>query len=176
VAAGYTCGDGGSGVASCTGTVANGANINTSSAGAKAFVVNATDHAGNSSSASVSYTVNYNFSGFLAPVNNAPTVNTGKAGRTYPVKWQLRDAAGQFISALSAVTSVTYQSTSCAAFTNIPSDALEADTAGSSGLRYDSAANQYHYNWKTSVAPGCYTLFLKLDSGQVFPAYFNLSK
>jgi hypothetical protein len=71
--------------------VTNGANINTSSSGSKMFTVNANDNVGNASSQSVTYAANYKFSEFLAPVQNPPTVNTGNAGRTYPVKFQLTD-------------------------------------------------------------------------------------
>ena len=55
----YSCLDAGAGVApaSCTGTVANGAAINTSAVGSKSFTVNATDRLGNMASKTISYTV-----------------------------------------------------------------------------------------------------------------------
>jgi hypothetical protein len=57
--ASYTCADeaGGSGLATCTGTVASGAALSTSTAGPHTFTVNATDIAGNPSSATRTYTV-----------------------------------------------------------------------------------------------------------------------
>jgi 6-phosphogluconolactonase len=68
VKAAYTCTDAGSGsgIASCTGTVPNGANIDTAPSGtstAKTFAVNATDVAGNPASKAVSYTVSCHYVG-----------------------------------------------------------------------------------------------------------------
>jgi hypothetical protein len=57
VAAEYACVEGGAGTASCTGNVPNGTSIDTSSIGTNTFVVNAADSAGNSSTATVTYTV-----------------------------------------------------------------------------------------------------------------------
>ena len=57
VAAAYTCTDVTSGVASCVGTVAVGANIATSTLGSQSFSVTATDKAGNTVTKTVSYSV-----------------------------------------------------------------------------------------------------------------------
>ncbi len=57
VAVRYSCADGLSGVDTCAGPVASGSNIDTASAGPKAFLVNAMDKTGNPASLSVSYSV-----------------------------------------------------------------------------------------------------------------------
>ena len=114
----------------------------------------------------------YTFSGFFSPIANPPTVNTGHAGRTYPVKWQLTNSSGAQVTTLSAVVSITYESVSCSTFAGNPTDALPAGSTGGSSLRYDG---QYIFNWATPSQAGCYDLFLTLNSGQVFTAHFNLS-
>lgn len=118
----------------------------------------------------------YIFSGFQPPVNTAPVVNIGKAGRTYPVKWQLKDQDGNFVSALTAVKSVSLASVLCGIFGAAPADAIEIETTGETMLRYDTETNQFIYNWKTPRDPLCYMLFFTLDTNQVLTAKFNLTK
>ena len=115
------------------------------------------------------------FGGFVEPVNNAPFVNTGNAGKSYPVKWSLKNMAGQNVSDLGAVKSITYKAVGCDAFAGGPTDELvDAVVAGGSGLRYDAGANRYIYNWASPPIPGCYSLILTLSSMQSFEAHFRL--
>ena len=66
--AAYTCSDGGSGVATCSGPVQSGGALDTATVGTHTFTVTATDAVGNTASASVSYVV------------NAPPVTGGTGG------------------------------------------------------------------------------------------------
>jgi hypothetical protein len=56
---------------------------------------------------------NHSFGGFRQPVDNPPTTNTGRAGRTYPVKFQIRDHTGALVTSLAAVSSITSKAVSC---------------------------------------------------------------
>jgi hypothetical protein len=134
----------------------------------------ATDIAGNAAATVTASSVPpIAFTGFFAPVDNRPKVNEGKAGKTYPIKFQLRDQNGAVISALSSVTSTKFKSVSCGTFTG-SSDPLETTTTGTSGLRYDSASETFTYTWKTPTAKGCYRFELTLADGSVHRADFNL--
>ena len=141
VNADYECTDeaGGSGLASCVGTVANGTAIDTSTVGSKTIIVTATDNAGNSTSITNEYQVVNDFAGtggFPGPVNNPPVVNTAKAGQIVPVQWQLPDGQGGFFCDLSLVTGLFLQQVNCGEFMFSPTDPVE--TAGNRGLRCDN--------------------------------------
>lgn len=77
IVAAYACADaGGSGVAGCAGSVGSGSAIDTSTLGPKSFTVDATDNAGNRSSALVHYTV-------VDPAGPTVTLNTPADGAFY---------------------------------------------------------------------------------------------
>ena len=101
VAAAYTCSDspGGSGVLSCSGNVASGAAIDTSTVGTHSFAVTAEKAGHVTTTASRSYTVLYNFSGFFPPVGAFPSVNRVKAGERLPLKFSLHGNRGSDIFA-----------------------------------------------------------------------------
>ena len=115
----------------------------------------------------------YTFIGFQSPVNNPPQVNTGKGGKTYPVKFQVKDSTSAYVTSLSVVKSITATATNCDP-TDTP-DALEVTATGGTALRYDATANQFVFNWQTPKRPGCYTLTFTLDNDDVHSADFKLS-
>lgn len=116
----------------------------------------------------------YTFSGFLPPINLPPTINTGKPGRTFPIKWTLADLQGAAVSDLTAVKSITYKETDCANPSTDPSGASPALPTGGSQLRFEISAQQYVFDWKGPSTAGCYALFLTLDTEQILSANFML--
>lgn len=176
VLADYACEDepGGLGLASCVGTVPNGSPIDTASVGDKTFTVDAADNAGNTNSASVSYTVIYSFDGFFAPVDNLPTFNVAKAGQTIALKWRITDANGSPVMNLASAT-VTAASLACDLGTT--TDQLEEYASGASGLQ-NLGDGYYQFNWKTpkSYANSCKTLKLNLGEGVTHEALFKFTK
>lgn len=119
----------------------------------------------------------FTFFGFFAPVDLPPTLNTVKAGATVPVKWSLRTASGDRVTALTSFQALTSRSIACG--TGGPTDAIEETvlTAGGTTLRYDTALDQFIFNWKTvkGWAGGCRQLILELSDGQKQYANFRLN-
>ena len=147
----YSCTDGGTGVATCAGAVANGAAISNAVVGRQSFTVNARDDAGNSASQSASYTVSYN----VCPLYDSSKAK--KSGSTYPIQIQLCDATGHNASSSGIIVhavSVTMLSTSAPGV---------LDDAGNSNpdfdFRYDSSLGGYIFNLKTTgYSTGTYNL------------------
>ena len=120
--------------------------------------------------------VAFGFGGFYAPVDPDTTgtvINSGKAGRTYPLKFQLKDSTGNFISNLNAVRSIKY-ATSTACTAGGSTNPIDYDTTSNSGLTYDTGNNQFHYNWKTPSTAGCYTLKVNLLDGTTKLSLYSL--
>ncbi|HEX2992636.1 MAG TPA: PxKF domain-containing protein [Anaerolineales bacterium] len=137
----------------------------------------ALDNAGNPGNiATVSYSVTFQFTGFLAPVDNPPILNVARAGQVIPLKWRLTDASGNPILGL---TDVTLSATSLACDAGTSGDALEEYAASASGLQ-SLGDGYYQWNWKTptSYANSCKTLGLDLGegSGSQHTALFKFKK
>lgn len=98
VNANYACTDGGSGVATCTGSVASGSPISTASVGSKTFAVNASDNVGNVAPLQlVSYSVTYALCLLYDPTRSV------QGGSTIPLKLQLCDANNTDVSSSSVL-------------------------------------------------------------------------
>ena len=137
-------------------------------------------HAG-SSSPSVTLTVLafYNFTGFLSPLATAGTLasssfsGTANNGSAVPLKWQLRDSSGNFLTSPSTtllVKAVAYTGGACSGQATGQALVLYNPTNGATGgstFRYDTANSQFVFNWDTSSAfgPGCYEVALTLSDG-----------
>ncbi|TAM50104.1 MAG: hypothetical protein EPN53_07685 [Acidobacteria bacterium] len=137
-----------------------------------------------SSSSTVVEGVTYIFIGFLTPLTTAGTLSSptfsGSAnlGNAIPIKWQLTDGGGHYITSLTSMTSlVAVLNVGCPGTPGTKSVVLYAPTSGATGgstFRYDSSNNQFIFNWDTSsvssTGTGCYTIVLQLADGSAAKA------
>lgn len=171
VTADYSCADGGSGVATCTGPVANSAQLDVSSIGAQSFAVTGTDSVGNSATKSNDYTVSY-----TACILYDPT-KAAKSGSTLPIKIQLCDAANQDVSSSGIVVHATsvVQTSSSATY-----DVQDAGNANpDSDFRFDATLGPtggYIFNFKTTgLQTGTYAMtFTAGDDPTTHYLYFQV--
>jgi hypothetical protein len=157
-----------SGLASCLVT-GGGASV-----GPHSYVATATDNAGNTATATLSYTVlAWTTSGYYAPVDVGGVLNTVKGGSTVPLKFELF-AGPTELTSTSAVTSFKTQKISCTSSTGTE-DAIELLTTGGTSLRYDTTAGQFIQNWKTPTGAGsCYAATMTSNDGSTITALFKI--
>jgi alpha-tubulin suppressor-like RCC1 family protein len=125
-------------------------------------------------SAEVTITPRFIFSGFVAPVDNLPTVNVAKAGSTVPVNFSLGGDRGLDVFDGGYPTSVRL---GCAS--SSPEDQVSGTvTAGKSSLSWDAATDLYTYIWKTDKAWAvtCRTLTLRFIDGTEASASFKFTR
>jgi hypothetical protein len=115
--------------------------VDTSTAGVHAISCTATDNAGNSNSASISYLVAYQIQGFFSPVPSSKWL----AGQTIPVKIALGDADGLLVSdeeaiALAQACRVTFSATG-------------VQRVAAQCMKYDPLMHQFVFTWKLGKSP-----------------------
>jgi hypothetical protein len=146
--------------------------LDTSTLGPHSVTVTAVDNVGLVGTGTCNYTVNFNFTGFFAPVNNLPTLNVAKAGSAIPVKFRLGGNQGLNIFATGFPKVIPI---SCGV--SAPVDPVELlVTSSTSQLTYDATADQYTYTWKTSPAYAsgtCNELVLQFIDGATRRADFK---
>jgi hypothetical protein len=142
--------------------------------GTTAVPCQSTDAHGNPAAGSFPVSVLFDVTGGLLPPVNPAALNTVKNGSTVPLKWQVPNPAGGYISSLSIVTGFSVSGLNCDSL-SLTSDTVDFTTTGGTALRYDATANQYVQNWQTPKRAGtCWQVDVGLVGGQHLTARFRL--
>ena len=157
VIANYACVDAGSGVSTCAGPVANGAAIDTATLGSKSFTVNSTDHLGNASAKTVTYSVVYKVCALF------DQTKLQKAGSTVPIKIQLCDINGNNLSS----SSIAVTAFSLSKLEDAPSSYVEDSGRANpeQSFRYDAPNLGYVFNLSTKSPSPAHGTTTALDPG-----------
>jgi hypothetical protein len=151
--------------------VLSGATFTLNHPGTNTFTLTATDVADNTSTRTATFSVLYDFGGFLPPL---PGDSSGvfKLGSVVPVKFRLTDAGG--LPVATAVARLTLQMYAGGQPVGTPIDATPPGNADVGDLfRYDGG--QYIYNLSTkALAVGTWQLQVRLDDGTVHSVAIGL--
>src|SRR5215210_5316715 len=108
------------------------------------------------------------FDGFYQPVDNLPTLNKTKPGKTIPIRFSLGGDEGLDIFADGYPKSEAIPCDSTATV-----DGIEETVTGKGGLSYNASTETYQYAWATSsTSSGCRQFVMKLKDGTVHRANF----
>jgi len=168
-----------SGAGSCVWTPLSGGSLTLTATYAGDSLFN-----GSAGTSVISVSVFYAFTGFLTPMAAAGThlapsfSGTSNYGSAQPVKWQLKDASGNFISNLATalvLQGIPYAAGSCSGPATGSPILLYSPTTGAKGgstFRYDNPSHQFIFNWNTGYmpGPGCYEIELQLNDGSPIKA------
>jgi hypothetical protein len=140
--------------------------------GSHTVTASATDKAGNSASASATYTVlAWTIGGFYQPVDMGGVLNTVKGGSTVPLKFKV--FAGTTELTDTAIVSTLVKLVTCNAVAG--EDTIEVLATGGTSLRYDAVGGQFIFNWQTPKLPGkCYSVTMTTQDGSSITALFKL--
>ncbi|HEU4565162.1 MAG TPA: PxKF domain-containing protein, partial [Gemmatimonadaceae bacterium] len=146
--------------------------------GAHIVTATANDKAGNTNTATASYTVlAWTLTGFYQPVdmtppNTARVYNTVKSGSTVPLKFEIF-AGSTELTDVAAVKPFGAKLVSCSA--GIEDAVEEISNTGGTSLRYDATGGQFIQNWQTPRSPGaCYQVTVYTQDGSSLTAFFKL--
>jgi hypothetical protein len=155
-----------SGLASCAVT-GGGATV-----GTQTWKATATDNAGNTSTAEMSYKVMpWTAKDFTSPIDMGGVFNTIKGGSTVPAKFEIFAGTKE----LTDTTIVTMTNKKITCLTGAAVDDIETVLSGSTSLKYDTTAGQFQYNWKLPTGAGtCYELKMTAKDGSSVTANFKL--
>lgn len=160
--------DKGSGLNSCIVTGYN------AKVGSHTLTATATDNVGNTSTATLTYTVMaWTLTGFYQPVDMNGVWNNVKGGATVPLKFQVF-AGPTELTDVAVIDTFSVTSVVCPK-TGYVADDIEFTTTGNTTLRYDTASYQFIQNWQTPKKPGaCYQVMMATDDGSNLKATFIL--
>jgi hypothetical protein len=169
-------------VTSCSGTVANGSALDTSSVGTKSFSVTAIDAVGNKTPVTNTFTVGYVSAGICAgdlghqilqPIN-ADGSSVWKQGRTVPAKFRVCNANGISIGTAGVVSSFALAQILNGTTADV--DESVTSTSSDTSFRWDPSAQQWIFNISTTnlSAGNTYVYRIQLNDGSSINFRFGL--